>query len=260
MDKKKLIHIIENICPLSLAEDWDNCGFQIHCGSKEIQRVLVALEVTGDVIDEAEKVGAEMILTHHPLLFRGIKAVDNNDVIGNYIFRLIKAGIDVYSCHTNFDKADGGNNDYLGKLLNMQNIRPFDADNGFCRKGELAGEMALAELAAETAARLGIEAKYVRAAGNPTAAVKTTGWCTGAGTEFIADAAAEGCDVFITGDLKYHEAQLAKEMGMAVIDAGHYGSERIFTENMTELLKGSLAEAGEALEVVPSEIEVNPFI
>ncbi len=138
MKKNELIKTIEAFCPSATAEDWDNCGFQVNCGKEEIACVLVSLEVTNEIIDEAIEEGADFILTHHPLLFQGIKKIDNNDVIGNYIIRLIQNQISVYSCHTSFDKLPGGNNDYIGTLLELSNVRPFDNDNGFCRKREHA--------------------------------------------------------------------------------------------------------------------------
>lgn len=258
MKREKLIQIIEEISPGETAESWDNCGWQVKCAGDTVKTVLVALEVTHQVIDEAVAEGAELILTHHPLLFSGVKKVDEGDVIGGYLFRLIQSGISVYSCHTSFDKAAGGNNDYLGKLLELENVRAFDRDNGLCRKGETPFEITLAELMHRAAEAFAIDESQFRCVGELSDSIATVGWCTGAGSEFIKDAFEEGCDLYITGDLKYHEAQAAKEMGICVLDAGHYGTEKIFTENMAELLRGKCA--GQDLDVLESALDLNPFV
>ena len=140
------IREVENIAPLELQESWDNSGIQIRAGNNEISKVLVALEINERVIDEAIGAGADMILTHHPLIFREIKSVDSNDVIGNHIVKLIRRGISVYSSHTPFDKCIGGNNDYLGSILGIEDIGPMPGDeSAICRIGSLASPMTCAE-------------------------------------------------------------------------------------------------------------------
>ena len=119
MKISEVIRITDEICPPELAEEWDKCGWQIKCGDGDVTGVLTALEITGAVIDEAVSRGANLIITHHPMIFQGIKSVDVNTVLGNYIIRLINNGISVYSCHTDFDKAEGGNNDYIGEALEL---------------------------------------------------------------------------------------------------------------------------------------------
>ncbi len=260
MHKKKLVEIIEGFCPSETAEAWDNCGFQLDLGGalKEIRKVLVSLEVTEAVIDEAIELGADLILTHHPLLFSGVKKIEEEDVTGNYLIRLIREGISVYSCHTSFDKLPGGNNDYLGFMLDLENIRPFARDNGFCRKGRPPFSATFAELIGAASEALSMEKRYFRWTGDLTKTIETVGWCTGAGSEFIKAAWEDGCDLYITGDLKYHEAQMAKEMGLCVLDIGHYGSEKIFAENMADMLREHIG--AEDVEIFCSEKDLNPFL
>lgn len=255
MRKDKFVEIIEGICPPSCAEEWDNCGFQVNTEFQEVGRVLVALEITGDVIDEAIENQADLIVTHHPLIFGKINCVDYNNITGNYIERLIKAGISVYSCHTSFDKVNGGNNDYLGEILELANIEPFENDNGFCRKGVTPFEVTFAEFIHKAAEALEVSEKYFKAVGDLTRTVYSVGWCTGAGAEFIEEAADEGCDLYVTGDIKYHDAQMAKELGICVLDAGHYGTEKIFAENMADTLRSKTT-----CEIIESKIDINPFI
>ncbi len=256
MKKRDFAEIIEKLCPSETAESWDNCGFQINGTGSEISTVLVALEVTEAVIDEAERKGAQLILTHHPMLFHGIKRIDSEEIVGKYIFRLVQRDISVYSCHTSFDKLQGGNNDYLGLLFGFENVRPFVQDNGFCRKGDISGGITLGELSERVSDVLETDRRLLRCVGSPDRVLYTAGWCSGAGSEYISDAAREGCDVYITGDLKYHQAQEAKEMGMCLIDAGHYGSEKNFVQNMAGLLRKN---CGDRLSILESDSDLNPF-
>jgi len=257
MNKKEFVKIIESICPIDLQESWDNCGFQVDMGCEEIHRVLVALEVTSEVIDEAIEQEADLILAHHPMLFSPLRKILADDVIGGYVHRLIKHDISVYSCHTNFDKLDGGNNDYIGALMELEDIRPFDVDNGFCRKGNTPFEKTFIELVHQAAEAFDIEERFFKKVGDLSKTIETVGWCSGAGTEFLEEAHREGCDLFITGDLKYHEAQMARELGLCVLDAGHYGSEKIFVENMADMLRLECRNRG--IEVLESVVDINPF-
>ena len=260
MKLNQLIQVIEGFCPNSLAEEWDNCGFQLRCENQEISRVMVSLEITESIINEAIENDVDLIITHHPMIFGGINSVDNNTVIGKYILRLAEADISVYSCHTSFDKMDGGNNDYLGDVFQLRDVKAFDNGNVFCRKGETPFEVTFAEFIHKAAEFLEIEEKYFRIVGDLTSTVETVGWCTGAGSEFIQEAKDEGCDFYITGDVKYHEAQLAKEMGMSILDVGHYGSEKIFTENMAAILREKILSEEKSVEIIESKIDINPFI
>lgn len=257
MNKQELVQVINRFCPLELQESWDNCGFQLDHGDEEVHRVLVALEITNEIIDEAIEQEIDLIITHHPMIFSGIKKVLKGDVIGGYIHKLIKHDISVYSCHTNFDKLEGGNNDYIGALLELNRIRPFDFDNGFCRKGNTPFETTFIELIHKAAEAFDIDEKFFKTVGDLSKTIETVGWCSGAGTEFLMAAKNEGCDLFITGDLKYHDAQMAKEIGLCVLDAGHYGSEKIFVENMADMLRFECQNQN--IKILESVVDINPF-
>lgn len=252
--QEELIRAIEDFAPLDLAEEWDNSGIQIDMGYHDSDNVLVALEITDKVIDEAMDIEANCIVTHHPLIFTSTSSIDYRDNSGRYIERLIRAGISVYSSHTPFDKAEGGNNDYFGKLLGFEGISHFSDDNGYLRKADLPEEKFFGDIIKEAAEALGLNVRLLRAVGDPETKISRVGWCTGSGAEFIQDAALEGCQLYITGDVKYHDAQLAKGLGISVLDAGHYGTEKCFVENMAEILR-----KGTALNVIESKIDINPF-
>jgi len=254
MQKEELIRKIEDFAPLDLAEEWDNSGVQIDMGYPKADKVLVALEVTDAVIDEAMNCDADWIVTHHPLIFTSTSSIDYRDNTGRYIERLIRAGISVYSSHTPFDKTKGGNNDYLGKLLGFDGAAGFDSDNGYLRKADLPEEKYFGDIIKDAAEALEMNLRLFRAVGDPETKVSRVGWCTGSGAEFIQDAADEGCQMYITGDVKYHDAQLAKGLGICVLDAGHYGTEKCFVKNMASVLR-----EGEDAEIIESEIDINPF-
>ena len=260
VELNRIAERIGNLAPLETQESWDNSGWQIRLESAEnagAEKILVTLELSEEVVDEAVSAEVQMIVCHHPLIFGGIKKVDSKNVTGNMIVKLIQHGISVYATHTPFDKCSGGNNDYLGQLLGLTEIQLIPGDEtGICRMGERKEPVTAAKLAAEYAARTGQDVRSYRLTGNSGQLVKRVGLCTGAGSEFFAVAAAAGCDLFVTGDVKYHEAQHARELGITLLDLGHFGSEQIFTENMAAFLR---RELGDTVEVLESQVCLNPF-
>lgn len=257
VDLKTIADIIEAKAPLETQESWDNSGWQIRLGNPQIKRVLTALELSEEVAEEAISRDVQLIVCHHPLIFGGIKKVDSNTVIGNIICRLIEKGISVYATHTPFDKCEGGNNDYLAKLLDLREIQSIPGDDsGICRMGNLEEPKTAVQLAMDFAEKTGQDRKNYRMVGCAEEYVNKVGLCTGAGAEFFRLAAAAGCSLFITGDVKYHEAQQARELEIGLLDMGHFGSEQIFTVNMASILRKAL---GDYVEILESEINLNPF-
>ena len=265
MKMSDLIAEIEVIAPRELEEDWDNCGMQINMGNQEVHRVLVSLEITKGVISEAVRKDIDFIITHHPLLFQKIDVVDNNTIMGNYMIDLIKAGISVYSAHTTFDEAFGGNNEYLADRLGLSRIRRIK-NKRFVMKGDareyVIGRMGnfSEPITMQEACKLVEDALDVKGelktVGDPNKMIGTVGLCSGAGGDTMSTAIKNGCDLFITGDVRHHEAQIAREKGICLIDAGHFGTEKIFAENFADKLKKNV---GSKIQVIESEIKTNPF-
>jgi dinuclear metal center YbgI/SA1388 family protein len=166
---------------------------------------------------------------------------------------LIKSGISVYTAHTNFDAADGGNNDYISSLLKLKKIEKF-GENSMARAGELPGEMSFEEVCGHVKESLGLE--RVLAVGDPAAKIRKMGLCCGSGGHMIDEALAMGCQAYLTGDVKYHDAGYGAERGICLIDAGHYGTEKFFSENLGEQL--SAAVKGE-VEIISSLLNLEPF-
>ncbi len=255
MRLEALVEKIEKRSPLSLQEDWDNSGFQIKTGNPEIYRVLIALEISDAVIREAVDRKAEVIVTHHPMYFHPCKRITAEDITGRWTMKLIQKSISVYSIHTPFDKCDGGNNDYLGRVLHLHQLDRMEEDvSGFCRCGYVDGDCSIAEYIQQIEDWLKMDVSYFRFVGDPALKVEKVGLCTGAGAEFIPSAKAAGCDLFVTGDVKYHDARLARDLDLNVLDLGHFGSEKIFVNNMSAYLREHTS-----LDIFESAVNLNPF-
>lgn len=258
----ELIQVINSYAPRDLEEDWDNSGWQINLASDEVKRILVSLEITDAVIDEAENIGADFILTHHPLIFGNLDVVDCNSATGNYIARLIKNNQSVYSTHTSFDSAFGGINDDLAERVGLQKIRKLHMHkpNGdpieiMGRMGDYESEKTLAEVCDIVKNALKMEMKLI-VVGDPKAKIRKVAVCGGAGGDAISGLINNHCDLFITGEVRHHEAQMAKEGNLCVINAGHFSTERFFAENMGEKLKSHFINR---VEIIESSVCVEAF-
>ncbi len=262
MNLDRIIDVIDYIAPESIQESWDNSGIQISCGRyKRISKIMTCLEINEAVIDEAIGLEADLIVTHHPLIFTSVNNIDADDsIVGKNIIRLIKNDISVYAAHTSFDLAHRGTNYYLADKLGLKVLttlapHPDMNECGMGRYGEYAEAMSFERFLGILKAVCG-PAEF-RIAGKAPDSVKRVSVCTGSGADFIDEAFRLGSDVFVTGDLRYHDARRASDMGICVVDAGHYGTEVIFAENMAAQLQSKL---GDALEIFASETDINPFL
>ena len=255
MRAEKLADVIEAVSPLELQEPWDNSGYQIKISGNNITKVLVAMEITDKVIEEAEENCVEAIVTHHPLIFGTLKCIDDKYITGNYIAELLKRRISVYSSHTPFDKCRGGNNDYLAGLLHLCDVKVMETDkSGFCREGFIDGQCSVREYIYQISDWMNIPVSQMSFTGDPDFPVNKVGLCSGAGSDFMDAALEAGCDLFITGDVKYHGARHADELGINVLDIGHFGSEKCFTANMAHYLRKTTD-----LKVIESKVDLDPF-
>lgn len=262
MKTEKLLDILNEIAPLSTQESWDNSGIQIMMKSS-IRKILITLEITEAVIEEAKSEGADMIISHHPLIMSSFDPVKNlaiDDPRGRNIISLISEGISVYSSHTPFDMADGGNNDYMARKLDLYDVNGFETECGMNmigRTGYFQEPVTPFELAEMISEVLDIEKTKIRITGQDDQLLSKAGICTGAGSDLMIDAFKNGCDVFITGDVKYHDAQNALAMGLCLIDAGHYGTEKTFADNFADILKAATED--EDIEIISSNVNTDPF-
>jgi dinuclear metal center YbgI/SA1388 family protein len=364
---KTIVETMEGIAPLYLAETWDNVGLQIGNPSKIIHRIMICLEVTHAILDEAIAKNIDLIIAHHPLIFKPIKAVRTDDAIGKMIHRLIQRDIALYCAHTNLDIASGGINDLLTQIFNIKETKPLigteeekyfklyvyvplshmeevrealcsmDAGHignyshctfqiegigtfkplagttpfigeqgkmekvqeykletivsrenlprvikkmievhpyeevaydiiplcneihhhGLGRVGSREQSILLSSFCEEVKQKLGL--KYVKLIGDKNKMIQKIGLCSGSGAEFIYEAYRAGCDCYITGDIKYHDAQYALQLGIPVIDAGHFETENIMCKGLEKILKQLFLKKNYDVEIMLPSTNINPF-
>lgn len=366
---KDIVTFLEGIAPPNLAESWDNTGLAVGDNEHSVKKVLVALDVIDSVIDEAVEIGADLILTHHPmLLFQKINSITKNDALGRRIYKLIENEIAALSAHTNLDVAKGGTNDVLAEIIGLTNVEilkgtyteelrkivvyvpqshlevvreamcnaggghiggyshctfqtqgegtflplagaspyigkegalektaecrletiallnkvdgiiealkavhPYEEvaydiypveqkgkKEGIGRIGDLEKPMLFSKFAKRLKDKLNID-DILRLVGDPNQEIRRIGLCTGSGVEFMAAAKKQGADLYLTGDLKFHEAQKALELGLCVGDITHYASEVIIVPILQKALQQEAREKGWTLEVVCSKVNGQTF-
>ena len=245
-----VMQAMERIAPRRLAEEWDNPGLLVGSPHDEVRKILVALDVREETVERAIEDGCDLIVAHHPLIFRALKALRTDDATGCKIARLIKADIAVFAAHTNLDSAAGGVNDVLAERLEMHDVAPLvegaaDSEPGLGRIGSLRAEFSLEDFAALVKEKLGLSSMRVACAGERR--ISRVALCGGSGAEFVGRAAAKGADAYVTGDVKYHDAERAIGLGIHVLDAGHFATEQPIVARLAERLK---KELGDGVEIV----------
>ena len=231
-----ILTFLETLAPASLKMEWDNVG--LLCGSKstEVTKILVALDPFEGVCKEAADVGAQLIVTHHPLIFRAPNAITDETSIGRSIMFLCRHGISAVNAHTNLDVAPGGVNDVLAEKLNLQNI--VTLEDGLLRMGEV-DKMPLESFLAQVKETLGCQGLRYVDSGKPVKKVAVGGGsCAGA----LMEALAAGCDTFVTSDIKYNQFWDAYDVGMNLIDAGHFHTENPIVPVLAEKLQTAFPE------------------
>jgi dinuclear metal center YbgI/SA1388 family protein len=363
---QKIIKILEHIAPKSLAESWDHVGLMVGSKHKMVQNILLALELTESIIEEAIEKNIDLIVVHHPLIFKSLSKITDDNPIENMAMTLIKNDINLYVSHTNLDAAKEGTCQYLAELLGLKNLKvlevaseeilykvqvflpqaseikvkeaminhgagamgeykgcsfvskgigefvPLEGSNphigqinedtqvdevkietlvsenhlkeviaamiqshpyeepaydiiklenkgtkkGIGRVGTLDEMTSLENFAAFVKEKL--KADHIKIIGKKDKKIKRVSVVTGAGSDYI-KVASENSDVFITGDIKYHQAQEALQSGLAIIDGGHYETEVIYLERYQEILQKKFEEKSYDVQVLVSEININPF-
>ena len=259
-----VMNALERIAPRHLAEDWDNTGLLVGSYAQKVERILVALDVDDIVVAEAIERSADMIVAHHPAIFRGMKQLRTDLPLGRRLAALLTHGVAVAAAHTNLDITRGGVNDVLAARLGLEKLSTFittaQADGSaesLGRIGTLPAPVAIDDFAHRVRERLGVShVRLVRAADRPVRRVAVVG---GAGAEFIDTAVRRGADVYVTGDVKYHDAQRAVEQGMHIIDAGHFGTERPVLPVLADLLRAELAAEHGTVEILVTETQRDVF-
>ena len=240
MKCQDIFSVLEERYPLVYACDWDNVGLLAGDREQEVRRVYIALDATDAAVEEAVRWKADLLLTHHPMIFGSIKRVTADDYIGERLLRLIRNGISCYAMHTNYDVM--GMAELAAGRIGLKDTfvleEVFDGE-GIGRVGQLPGPVTLKDCAEGVKKAFGLP--NVKIFGNLNKIVKTVAVSPGAGKSMARPALAAGADVLITGDIGHHEGIDAVDRGLAIIDAGHYGVEHIFIEDMARQLGGKLS-------------------
>ena len=362
-----IVGIISKIAAPGLAESWDNSGLQVGDPAAEIKRIMVSLDASPTVVESAIVLGCQLLVTHHPLIFKPQKSISSSTTQGRLIHKAIRSGLAIVSMHTNYDIAEDGLNDVLAARLGLSGCLPLQMTSeqellklvvfvpegsledvrralfpytenigayqdcsfsacgegtftpqdgakpfigtvgetertreyrlellvskpvlaktikallavhpyeepafdvypllnegkrlGLGRVGRLATTVSLNEFAEQVGVALGMNC--LRYVGNPTSQVKKVALCSGSGASLLHTAARTGADVLVTGDIKYHDARDAEDLGIALIDAGHFHTEIIMVNAVSNRLNLMLKEAGfDGCEVLPSSVESDPF-
>lgn len=240
-----ILNYIETLAPRHMKMDWDNVGLLCGDPQKPVRKILVALDPFELVCHEAYDIGADLIVTHHPLIFQAIKGITTQTSIGRSILFLCEKGISAINAHTNLDQAPGGVNDILAKKLQLQDIEVV-APSGVDENGRPWGLLRAGIFDAQpddflrhVKAQLGVPVlRYV--GGNK--AVHKVAVGGGACASSMLDAYRNGCDTFITADIRYNQFWDAKDLGMMLIDAGHFYTENPICECLAEKIRKQFPE------------------
>jgi dinuclear metal center YbgI/SA1388 family protein len=257
-----VIRHLEAMAPGDLAEQWDNCGLQVGALDWPVRRIWVSLDPLPEVVAAACRSQVDLLVTHHPLIFKPLACIDAAAPIGRIIADALAAGLAVYAAHTSYDSAPDGLNDVLARRLGVAVARALAPapltrlpGAGLGRVGALAHPMALEDLARQVCRRLGLA--EVRLVGDPGLTVHEAALCSGSGGSLTPDFLAGPAQVYITGEIHYHQARDIAAAGRGAIDIGHFGSERIMIGDVAERLARALA--AEAVEVTACDMEKDVF-
>lgn len=254
MKAKELVDLLEQLCPREYACTWDNIGMHIGHYDKEIHKILIAVDADDAVVDFAVSNNVDMIVTHHPLLFGGIKQINDNSFMGRRVLKLIENHINCYCMHTNFDTV-GGMATVSADRLSLTDcvvLSEVKDGEGIGRVGNLPQALTIKELCELVKKQFNLECVVLY--GDEKLTVSRVAICPGSGKDEIQAAINLGAKVLITGDMTYHYGVDSVAQGLHIIDAGHYGIEHIFIEIITEYLEN---KGLNDVEVIPMKID-NP--
>ena len=255
MKLKEIIAALERLAPLHLQDEWDNSGLQVGFPESEIRRVLVCLDITEAIVDEAIAAKCNLIVSHHPLIFKALRQVSDATYQQRCVVKALAAGISIYSAHTSLDNAPGGVNHRIAALLGLQKLRWLSPRDGEDAGSGLVGELPASEPDAAFLARVqrtfGVECLQHSALDGRQ--VRRVALCGGAGAFLLHDAVCAGADCFISGEFHYHD--YFENQGVLLAELGHYQSEQ-FTQ---DLLLEYLHKTCPGLTVRKTAINTNPI-
>lgn len=251
----EIINKLEEVIPVQLIHEKDNSGLLVGVLDNDIKHVRVALEASMTVVDKAIEDGVDLLVVHHPLIFSPISQIVSSTVDGHKLQKLIKNDVALYAVHSNLDRMDAGLNALFGEKAGIIDVMPAEVETeGYVLKGRLPDPISMKALVERLSTTFDVA--HIRYVGDSEKLVERVAFCTGSGMSFVSDALFDEADVYITGDLKYHDAMWVHESGYAVIDVTHYGSEIIGVDLLHEIL-GNVIESD--IIVSKDEALTNPI-
>lgn len=253
---------LDGFWPVGLADDWDRPGLSTGDPKQSVTKVLVSVDITHAVIDEAIASQCELIVTHHPMLLRGLTSVTDDQLKGSLVSKLIRSCIATFSAHTNADIQSDGASTLMAKRFGLSELKPLvNSDDSFGHGvvGKLAQPMRLEEFASVVSSKLETVARKVVFAGDPKKQIQTAAICSGAGDGFLPVVLESSADVYVTSDLRHHLALDALDTprsngSLALIDVSHWASEVLWVDSAIERL-----HTIDSLEVIRSSVITDPW-
>lgn len=245
-DVGKIFDALNVFCPFEVHEPWDNVGILVGERAAEVRKAAVVLDITADAVKQAHVLGAQIVVSHHPVIFNAIKALEPSDPV----YLLASFNMNAVCAHTNLDCADGGVNDVLARCLELENVEKVlsnEAQTPILRTGELKSELSTEAFARYVVEKLGCHVRFA----DGKRIIKKVMLCGGAGGEFFADAAAYGCEALVTGEIKHHEFLAASACGVTAVEAGHFETET----PVVDVLKCYLEQAVPEVEFFTLPVE-----
>lgn len=259
---KDIVEYFEHLAPGKFAEEWDNVGLLIGNTNKIIDRMLVCLDVTSTIVDVAINNQVDMIISHHPFIFKKLDRILENELKGNLIYKLVKNDICVFCAHTNLDVTQNGVNMALAEILDLKDIERLKGDNTFYNDenyfglgavGNLENAMTMNEFASHVKDRL--NAGFIRIIGARNDSIRRIAVFCGSFDEDFNSVKFHDADVLITGDVKYHTATDAIGLGICTIDAGHFNTEKVILPKLAAVITKKYPE----ITIISNNMEHDPF-
>ena len=256
-----LVSLLDELAAFALAESWDNVGLMAGDQAQQVDSILVALDPTEEVLDEAVANGCNVVVTHHPLIFKPLKAIRVDQPVGRLLARSLAAGVAMIACHTNLDLVGGGVNDVLAECFGLRKTRSLsgggDDEAGFGRVGALPEPLTGREMLARMAQVL--EAEALPYAGPLPETVEKLAVCGGSGSEFAEAAQRLGAQIYVTGEVKHSTARWAEAAEFCVVDGGHFATENMVVPEFASLLQRTLTDRNVEVEVRVAKRQRNPW-
>ncbi len=262
---KDILQILEILAPAELAEKWDNIGLLVGAPNNVVNTILIGLDPTIRLVDEAMAVGADTIITHHPAIFHPLSAIHTNNPTGKLLQKALANTINIIACHTNFDSASEGVSDVLATSLGLTQLIPLLPDlggennqHGLGRVGTYPSPISRDDFLKRLFSVL--ELKNINVAGPIPDHIEKVALCGGSGSDLATAAYATGADIYLSAEIKHSTAIWANEIGFSIIDGTHYATEKPATAYLSKKLAGMIKQQNWQTQIRLTETEHHPFV